>query len=186
MPRGGVTLKRRCTHRPSVIYLIVNKLLSLFLSLSLPPPLPPLSPLSLSSLLSPLSSLSLLSLSLSLFPPPPLSLSCPRQITDSFTELRIRLVLLTSVSLVLLTSVSLVLLTSVSLVLRTTHSLKSPPPHLPSTIPAPAPPRHHPPPSLNLSFLHTKAFSVPFNHRPVCEACGLVYTGSGFSLLLPV
>jgi hypothetical protein len=26
---GGVTLKRRCTYRPSVIYLIVNKLLSL-------------------------------------------------------------------------------------------------------------------------------------------------------------
>jgi hypothetical protein len=26
VPRGGVTLKRRCTHRPSVIYLIVNKL----------------------------------------------------------------------------------------------------------------------------------------------------------------
>jgi len=35
VPRGGVTLKRRCTHRPSVIYLIVNKLLSLSLSLSL-------------------------------------------------------------------------------------------------------------------------------------------------------
>jgi len=36
VPRGGVTLKRRCTHRPSVIYLIVNKLLSLsLLSLSL-------------------------------------------------------------------------------------------------------------------------------------------------------
>ena len=34
-PRGGVTRKRRCTYRPSVIYLIVNKLLSLFLSLSL-------------------------------------------------------------------------------------------------------------------------------------------------------
>ena len=32
---GGVTLKRRCTYRPSVIYLIVNKLLSLSLSLSL-------------------------------------------------------------------------------------------------------------------------------------------------------
>jgi len=29
VPRGGVTNKRRCTHRPSVIYLIVNKLLSL-------------------------------------------------------------------------------------------------------------------------------------------------------------
>ncbi len=35
MPSGGVTLKRRCTYRPSVIYLIVNKLLSLSLSLSL-------------------------------------------------------------------------------------------------------------------------------------------------------
>ena len=35
MPRGGVTRKRRCTYRPSVIYLIVNKLLSLSLSLSL-------------------------------------------------------------------------------------------------------------------------------------------------------
>ncbi len=33
-PSGGVTLKRRCTYRPSVIYLIVNKLLSLSLSLS--------------------------------------------------------------------------------------------------------------------------------------------------------
>ena len=29
VPSGGVTLKRRCTYRPSVIYLIVNKLLSL-------------------------------------------------------------------------------------------------------------------------------------------------------------
>ena len=42
---GGVTHKRRCTYRPSVIYLIVNKLLSLSLSLSLrlslPPSLPP-------------------------------------------------------------------------------------------------------------------------------------------------
>jgi len=28
----GVTLKRRCTYRPSVIYLIVNKLLALSLS----------------------------------------------------------------------------------------------------------------------------------------------------------
>ena len=28
VPSGGVTLKRRCTHRPSVIYLIVNKPLS--------------------------------------------------------------------------------------------------------------------------------------------------------------
>jgi hypothetical protein len=36
VPSGGVTLKRRCTYRPSVIYLIVNKLLSLSLSLSLP------------------------------------------------------------------------------------------------------------------------------------------------------
>jgi len=36
---GGVTLKRRCTYRPSVIYLIVNKLLSLSLSLSLSLPL---------------------------------------------------------------------------------------------------------------------------------------------------
>ena len=35
VPRGSVTLKRRCTYRPSVIYLIVNKLLSLYLSLSL-------------------------------------------------------------------------------------------------------------------------------------------------------
>ena len=34
MPSGGVTLKRRYTYRPSVIYLIVNKLLSLSLSLS--------------------------------------------------------------------------------------------------------------------------------------------------------
>ena len=33
VPSGGVTLKRRCTYRPSVIYLIVNKLLSLSLSL---------------------------------------------------------------------------------------------------------------------------------------------------------
>jgi hypothetical protein len=32
VPSGGVTLKRPCTHRPSVISLIVNKLLSL------PPP----------------------------------------------------------------------------------------------------------------------------------------------------
>ena len=31
VPSGGVTLKRRCTYRPSVIYLIVNKLLSLSL-----------------------------------------------------------------------------------------------------------------------------------------------------------
>ena len=37
-PSFGVTLKRRCTYRPSVIYLIVNKLLSL--SPSLPPSLP--------------------------------------------------------------------------------------------------------------------------------------------------
>jgi hypothetical protein len=29
VPSGGVTLKRHCTYRPSVIYLIVNKLLSL-------------------------------------------------------------------------------------------------------------------------------------------------------------
>jgi len=35
VPSGGVTLKRRCTYRPSVIYLIVNKLLSLAPSLSL-------------------------------------------------------------------------------------------------------------------------------------------------------
>ena len=35
VPSGGVTLKRRCTYRPSVIYLIVNKLLSLSLSLYL-------------------------------------------------------------------------------------------------------------------------------------------------------
>ncbi len=28
VPGGGVTLKRRCTYRPSVIYLMVNKLLS--------------------------------------------------------------------------------------------------------------------------------------------------------------
>ena len=34
VPSGCVTLKRRCTYRPSVIYLIVNKLLSLSLSLS--------------------------------------------------------------------------------------------------------------------------------------------------------
>jgi hypothetical protein len=39
VPRGGVTLKRRCTHRPSVMYLIVNKLLSLS---PFPPPLPPI------------------------------------------------------------------------------------------------------------------------------------------------
>ena len=32
MPSGGVTLKRRCTYRPAVIYLIINKLLSLSLS----------------------------------------------------------------------------------------------------------------------------------------------------------
>ena len=32
VPSGGVTLKRRCTYRHSVIYLIVNKLLSLSLS----------------------------------------------------------------------------------------------------------------------------------------------------------
>jgi len=32
VPSGGVTLKRRCTYRPSVICLIVNKLLSLSLS----------------------------------------------------------------------------------------------------------------------------------------------------------
>ena len=40
VPSGGVTLKRRGTYRPSVIYLIVNKLLSslsLSLSLSLRP-----------------------------------------------------------------------------------------------------------------------------------------------------
>ena len=41
VPRGGVTLKRRCTHRPSVIYFIVNKLFSLSLSLSPPPSLSP-------------------------------------------------------------------------------------------------------------------------------------------------
>jgi hypothetical protein len=35
VPSGGVTLKRRCTYRPSVIYLIVNKLFSLSLSLAL-------------------------------------------------------------------------------------------------------------------------------------------------------
>ena len=35
VPSGGVTLKRRCTYQPSVIYLIVNKLLYLSLSLSL-------------------------------------------------------------------------------------------------------------------------------------------------------
>ena len=35
VPSGSVTLKRRCTYRPSVICLIVNKLLSLSLSLSL-------------------------------------------------------------------------------------------------------------------------------------------------------
>ena len=44
VPSGGVTLKRRCTYRPSVIYLIVaaivNKLLSLSLSLPPSPPLP--------------------------------------------------------------------------------------------------------------------------------------------------
>jgi hypothetical protein len=34
-PSTGVTHKRRCTYRPSVIYLIVNKLLSLSLHLSL-------------------------------------------------------------------------------------------------------------------------------------------------------
>jgi len=34
VPSGGVTQKRRCTYRPSVIYFIVNKLLSLSLSLS--------------------------------------------------------------------------------------------------------------------------------------------------------
>ena len=32
VPRGVVTRKRRCIYRPSVIYLIVNKLLSLSLS----------------------------------------------------------------------------------------------------------------------------------------------------------
>jgi len=32
LPSGGVTLKRRCTYRPSVNYLIVNKLFSLSLS----------------------------------------------------------------------------------------------------------------------------------------------------------
>jgi hypothetical protein len=31
VPSGGITHKRRCTYRPSVIYLIVNKLLSLSL-----------------------------------------------------------------------------------------------------------------------------------------------------------
>jgi len=36
VPSGGVTLKRRCTYRPSVIYLIVNKHLSLSLSPSSP------------------------------------------------------------------------------------------------------------------------------------------------------
>jgi hypothetical protein len=41
VPSGGVTLKRRCTYRPSAIYLIVNKLLSLSLSLSLPLSLSP-------------------------------------------------------------------------------------------------------------------------------------------------
>jgi hypothetical protein len=40
VPSGGITMKRRCTYRPAVIYLIVNKLLSLF-SLSLSPPFPP-------------------------------------------------------------------------------------------------------------------------------------------------
>jgi hypothetical protein len=34
-PSGGVTLKRSCTYRPSVIYLITNKLLSLALARSL-------------------------------------------------------------------------------------------------------------------------------------------------------
>ena len=34
VPSGGVTLKRRCTYRSSVIYLIVNKLFSLSLSVS--------------------------------------------------------------------------------------------------------------------------------------------------------
>jgi hypothetical protein len=34
VPSGGVTLKKRCTYRPSVIYLIVNKRLSLSLSQS--------------------------------------------------------------------------------------------------------------------------------------------------------
>ena len=34
VPSGGVTLKRRCTYRLSVVNLIVNKLLSLSLSLS--------------------------------------------------------------------------------------------------------------------------------------------------------
>ena len=34
VPSGGVTLKRRCTYRHSVIYLLVNKLLSLSLCLS--------------------------------------------------------------------------------------------------------------------------------------------------------
>jgi hypothetical protein len=38
VPRGGVTRKRRCTYRHSVIYLIVNKLLSLTLSYSLGAP----------------------------------------------------------------------------------------------------------------------------------------------------
>jgi len=54
VPSGGVTLNRRCTYRPSVIYLIVNKLLSpLSLSLSVGsptldtstlPPFPPRTP----------------------------------------------------------------------------------------------------------------------------------------------
>jgi hypothetical protein len=35
VPSGGVTHKRRCTYRPSVTYLIINKLLSLSLCLSL-------------------------------------------------------------------------------------------------------------------------------------------------------
>ena len=35
LPRGGVTRKRRCNYRTSVIYLIVNKLLPLSLPLSL-------------------------------------------------------------------------------------------------------------------------------------------------------
>ena len=39
--RGGVTLKRHCTYRPSVIYLIVNKLLPLPLPLSLLSSSPP-------------------------------------------------------------------------------------------------------------------------------------------------
>jgi hypothetical protein len=41
VPSGGVTLKRRCTYQPSVIYFIANKFLSHThsLSLSTPPPL---------------------------------------------------------------------------------------------------------------------------------------------------